>query len=95
LRDGLGVDTIAGWLEKTLQKSCAQEEDSIILNSRQQYIVEQIVQRIEKCLEQGSDAEEILAQYLGQINELLDEFVGRIDTQELFDTIFTTFCIGK
>jgi tRNA modification GTPase len=95
LRNGVGLDFVIEWLTTVIQNDISQQDDSIILNTRQQYIVEEIIKEIDNCLALDSSGEEIIAQYLRRINELLDEFVGRIDTDELFDRIFATFCVGK
>ncbi len=72
-------------------------EDPIITNARHAAAL----QRAQASLEQAVAAlrsgisEELVLEDLGQAMRHLGEITGEFTTEDLYDRIFSTFCIGK
>jgi tRNA modification GTPase len=71
------------------------ESDCIIANKRQETILESICLEINTIEKHKITQEELLAQYIREILEKLDEFTGKVTTEEVLNQIFDEFCIGK
>jgi tRNA modification GTPase len=69
------------------------EMPDIIQTVRQKEIIIQIRDEIEKCLKEK--AIEIKAYYLHTILSKIDEIVGKTTKEEIINSIFDRFCIGK
>lgn len=69
------------------------KEYSIISNLRQKVLVERIYQAI-KEMEERSE-EELIAYYGKKILNLLEEFTGKITSEDILNKVFQSFCIGK
>lgn len=67
---------------------------TIIGNERQHTIIKNIYEYIQTSIE-NFDREEIAAYYLKQALEQIDEICGYTANEEVMNTIFGKFCIGK
>lgn len=69
--------------------------DCIISNKRQEKIIEGIYNELERIENRPKDEEEIIAEHCKNIINKLEEFVGKVTTEDILDKIFDEFCIGK
>lgn len=67
----------------------------VIDNKRQEKIVEGIYNELDKIENRPRGEEEIMAEHCRNILKKLEEFVGKVTTEEILDKIFDEFCIGK
>ena len=69
-----------------------------ILNQRQLALlldVQQLLLRVQRECESGQLPYELLAAQLHDVLALMTQLSGRSVTEEIMDTVFSTFCIGK
>ncbi len=72
------------------------KEPGIIFNKRQEEIIFRINKKIKKIFENiEKTEEEIISLELKGILFDLDEFVGETNDEQILDSIFSSFCIGK
>lgn len=71
------------------------EIDCIIANKRQESILESICIEINTIDKNQITQEELLTQSIKDILGKLDEFTGKVTTEEILSQIFDEFCIGK
>ena len=50
---------------------------------------------MERIENRQKDEEEIIAEHCKNIINKLEEFVGKVTTEDILDKIFDEFCIGK
>jgi tRNA modification GTPase len=71
------------------------DEVSILCTKRQEAIAKKISEEL-FCMEAAEEnTEEIMAVHARNVLELLDEFVGRSTPEEVLNTVFEQFCVGK
>ena len=63
--------------------------------SRFEKIIEGIYNELERIEDRPKDEEEIIAEHCKNIINKLEEFVGKVTTEDILDKIFDEFCIGK
>lgn len=97
-RTGLGVDELAAKLRERLLAGHAEPDpDEVAPNARQAATLERAQAEL-LALAEDSDAElpyDILGVRLESACRLLAEITGDIAPQEVLDSIFSRFCIGK
>jgi tRNA modification GTPase len=71
------------------------ETSGIIRNKRQEEIARRIVEKCRSIEENRDYGEEIIALYLRKMLDDIGELVGQTTTDQLLDSIFSKFCIGK
>lgn len=73
-------------------------EDDIYVNLRQQTLIENALNGIDKIFKDIDfliENKEILMLYIQEVEKELDEIVGYITTEDILGNIFSKFCIGK
>ncbi|MCX7725837.1 MAG: tRNA uridine-5-carboxymethylaminomethyl(34) synthesis GTPase MnmE [Chitinispirillaceae bacterium] len=95
LKDRINIDRIFTELSKqvkTLKESTPKED--IFITERQLKLAETIYEDILEA-EKNWERKEIASYYLRQSLERIGEIYGRYDNEELINSIFDKFCIGK
>ncbi|MFW5784567.1 MAG: tRNA uridine-5-carboxymethylaminomethyl(34) synthesis GTPase MnmE [Chitinispirillaceae bacterium] len=95
LKEQLNLDKFNTEFSRVLRKSL----DSVVIpdivgNERQHAILKKVYENIVKSMEHF-DREEIAAYYLRQALGQFDEICGHTENEEVLNTIFGKFCIGK
>jgi len=67
---------------------------SVIKNTRQERLMEKVLLKL-KSINTIELYEEVLSLKIKEILNLLREFTGEFNTEQLLDEIFSEFCIGK
>jgi tRNA modification GTPase len=89
-------NTIQNFLMKTLEdKRSDIEYGSIVCTPRQETILRKVIYYLSEMESAGKDQEEILAEYGRKIQEQLDDFTGKCTSEDIINSIFQKFCIGK
>ena len=78
-------------------KSYNYNKDSMLLNTRQMKIVEEIFNKIYECSNflKENVYYEILSEKIYEIAKLIGELSGDVINEDILDSIFSKFCIGK
>ncbi len=74
------------------------KEEPLITSERQKKLLEEAkgaLERVLKSLDEGFESPEFLSIDLNEALEKLGMIVGKITTEDMFDIIFSRFCIGK
>jgi len=70
------------------------EIPDIISNNRQEYIVTKIRDEIINTIKKWNE-KEIAAYYMNNALDLIEEFIGKRDKEQMINQLFENFCIGK
>jgi tRNA modification GTPase len=95
-RSGEGIPALRDELRRRLLGT-GTLEPSLITNARQAVQIEQAgaaLERARVALDAGI-SEEVVLEELREARRHLDQIVGGFDVEELYERIFSTFCIGK
>lgn len=95
-RSGVGIPALRDELRRRLLGT-GTLEPSVITNARQANQVDQTRAALERALAalDAGISEEIVLEELRIARRHLDQIVGAFDVEELYERIFSTFCIGK
>jgi tRNA modification GTPase len=86
------VGFIGKWVEKTLGSFVF---SNIIRNQRQRYIAKRMAERLHTVESLCDPGEEILSLHLRNVLDDIGDFVGETTNEEILNSIFSEFCIGK
>jgi tRNA modification GTPase len=70
-------------------------EDSLIGRERQRRLLHETADGLRRCLAVAGEGDELVAEELRAASQSLGRLLGRIDVEDILDTIFREFCIGK
>ena len=91
---GDGLDALRDAIRDTLRGS-GPVEDPVITNVRHAAALEETVGALDRAREALPLGEEIVLEDLRAALSALGEITGEVANDELYDRIFSTFCIGK
>jgi tRNA modification GTPase len=89
---GSGIAEMLDIVARTA-KTLLPPPDQFAVNARQRALLAQTAESLGACNE--SDDWLIIAENLRQARLALDALTGRAHTEDLLDTIFGKFCVGK
>lgn len=95
-RTGHGVPELLDRIFDALSSRAA--GSGLAIRERHRVALEQSAARIEKVqalIDQGQAEEAILASELQSAIRALNSLIGKVDTEDLLDEIFASFCLGK
>jgi len=67
----------------------------LIINQRQEQVLRSAREQIENGLNAITAGVEVAVEYLNEALQIIDQFNGKTPTEEILNTIFSRFCIGK
>ena len=70
-------------------------EDGLIGRERQRRLLSETADGLRRCLAVAERGEELAAEELRVASQSLGRLLGRVDIEDILDTIFREFCIGK
>ncbi len=96
-KTGQGVDTVLDALENWLQQHAAPGEHPVFTRERHRIALDDCHQALQRFLdgEAHQKAIELRAEDLRIAATALAKITGRIDVEDILDTLFRQFCIGK
>ena len=97
-REGDGIDGLKNALQSALVADGMQEKDEVLLaGARQREEVERAAEALKlgiEALRSGWDHEVVASEFRGA-GRCLDRLLGKDLNEDVLDTVFTRFCIGK
>jgi tRNA modification GTPase len=88
------IDFIGSHIEEALKLN--EDEYGIICNKRHEEIFLRIKKKVTEIIKKrDNNFEEIISFELKEILNDLEEFIGETNNEEILDSIFSEFCIGK
>jgi tRNA modification GTPase len=98
---GRGIDQLLTCLGELLPKLYAEmtvQEDAILTRERHRRSVQQARKEITafvQCWREGEIPISIATIHLKSAEQALEEMMGSVDTEDVLDDLFRTFCVGK
>jgi len=96
-----GIDELAKLITETVMlepESVLKGEETVITSERHKVLLEEAKKSLEKVvatLEEGYESPEFLSMDIDGALESLGKIVGEVTTEDMYDIIFSRFCIGK
>jgi tRNA modification GTPase len=81
--------------DQILKKTGILEMPNVIHNKRQEKIARRLIQNLEDAEKSLKNGEEICARYLQKALEDIGQYAGETTSDEILNSIFSEFCIGK
>lgn len=96
-KTGFGVDALAAFLNERLFKENENPEDLWITSEREKACLEDALAGIDRALDliRKNPAVELLAFEMQLVRRALQSIVGEISSEDVLQSIFAGFCIGK
>ncbi len=96
-KERTGMDTLLHTLQAIMDKEMAPEGDIIITNQRQAQALGEALDSIQTLISglQSTLPTDLLVEHLRETIHHLSTLTGTIPSQEILNTIFSRFCIGK
>ncbi|MDG5814269.1 tRNA uridine-5-carboxymethylaminomethyl(34) synthesis GTPase MnmE [Chitinispirillales bacterium ANBcel5] len=95
IKEGINTDRVYETINKIVEQIVSEiETPDIVCSHRQLNLLEEIVQGLNET-HTNIDNEEIAAYYLNSILQKMEEFFGYTASEEILNSIFGRFCIGK
>lgn len=94
VHENVGIDTLLGRIGHYIE-NFAQGESALVSNERQRQALARAIEAFGRILGEADLAAELIAEELRYAVRQLDLLIGRVDTEDVFDLIFSRFCIGK
>ncbi|MBF0158187.1 MAG: tRNA uridine-5-carboxymethylaminomethyl(34) synthesis GTPase MnmE [Magnetococcales bacterium] len=95
---GLGMEPLLEAMARLMSQDGDEGEGTVIMAIRQQQVLQRLLQAVKECqglLSHHSNSLELAAPPLRQALAALGELVGHVTNQELLQSVFSRFCIGK
>jgi tRNA modification GTPase len=96
-RDGTGLDHLIDSLAKRARAFLEGSDTALISRERHRNALMEAISALERALSEGDrpGREDLVAEELRLAARALGRLLGKIDVEDLLDTIFREFCIGK
>jgi len=92
---GEGVDELVGALVEFAQNYFGGGEAALVTRARHRVLLRETVEPLERASQRAGEGDEIVAEELRIAIHMLGRLLGRVDVEEILDSIFREFCIGK
>ncbi len=93
---GMGVEELLKGLAGFARAYFKPNEPAQVTRERQRQLLERTVNALRRAVAEGAAGrEEVIAEDLRVAAHALGRLVGRVDVEDVLDTIFRDFCIGK
>jgi len=94
-KSGQGLPELLEGLSARVRGICGEAEPSVIVRSRHQQALLEAVQSLDTVTSGQMMELELVAENLRKASDALGRITGQIDVEDLLDSIFREFCIGK
>ena len=93
--EGVGIAGLIAALTSFARDYFGSGEDGLIGLERQRKLLRETSDALRRCLAVASRGDELAAEELRIASRSLGRLLGRVDVEDILDTIFREFCIGK
>lgn len=94
-KTGAGMADFFTALEECVLRMAAHAESAVLIRSRHKQISSSCVENLLRASAQSADHLELMAEALRAAAYDMGRLTGRIDVEDILDSIFRDFCIGK
>ena len=94
-KTGAGMAAFFAALEERVLHMAANAESATLIRSRHKQIITSCVENLLRASAQSADHLELMAEALRAAAYDMGRLTGRIDVEDVLDSIFREFCIGK
>lgn len=94
-KTGEGMTEFFAGLEERVLRMAAHAESAVLIRSRHKQISNSCVEHLLRASDQSADHLELVAESLRAAAYDMGRLTGRIDVEDILDSIFHDFCIGK
>lgn len=94
-KTGEGMAEFFAALEERVLRMAAHAESAVLIRSRHKQISSSCVENLLRASAQSADHLELMAESLRAAAYDMGRLTGRIDVEDILDSIFRDFCIGK
>ena len=92
---GVGVDSLMSGLERHIVQNFSGLENAALTRQRHVDCVRRALASTDAAIDNLAVAPELASEDIRQGLQAIEELSGRADMDEVFDRIFSSFCIGK
>jgi tRNA modification GTPase len=92
---GDGIKELIAALVEFAQNYFGSGEGGLISRQRQRKLLQQTAELLRRSISETGKGEEFVAEDLRAAAQSLGRLLGRVDVEDILDTIFREFCIGK
>ena len=92
--NGIGIGELMAALMAFAEAAAGAGRPSLLSRERDLVALTAAQEALDRFLSEGA-TDEIAAEHLRQAGLALERLVGRIDTEQVLDRLFASFCIGK
>ena len=97
-KNGVGLEELYGEISNLFKlKEIASTGEIIVSNNRHKYLIKKAIKNVEICKEtvKNNLPVDMISGYIKQVLEDLGEITGDTATEDILNTIFSKFCLGK
>ena len=97
-KNGVGLEELYAEISKLFKlKEIASTGEIIVSNNRHKYLIKKAIKNVEICKETVKNKlpVDMISGYIKQVLEDLGEITGDTATEDILNTIFSKFCLGK
>ena len=97
-KNGEGLEELYNEISKLFKlKEIASSGEIIVSNNRHKYLIKKAIKNVEICKETVNNnlPVDMISGYIKQVLEDLGEITGETSTEDILNTIFSKFCLGK
>lgn len=91
---GAGINTLIAEMERRLGEMGG-GEPALVTRERQRHALSDALYELDAALAIQTHDEDLMAEHLRLAARALDQVVGRVDVEDVLESLFRTFCIGK
>jgi tRNA modification GTPase len=91
---GTGLAELLAALESFVETAAGAGAPALASRERDLLALQSAQQALDRFISDGA-TDEIAAEHLRQASLALERLLGRIDTEQVLDRLFASFCIGK
>jgi tRNA modification GTPase len=94
-RTGAGIEELLAFLEERVRALCGQQEPATLIRMRHELAVRSCRTQLQATLDSPPERIELVAEGLRSAAHALGTLTGTIGVEDVLDSIFREFCIGK
>lgn len=96
VKSGEGLDELLDEIKRRFTEGRGDFSSSVIIDSeRQKDALDRLLSQLEFLVSHGDESYDIIALFFQSALSVLGEITGEVTSEELLDTLFSNFCLGK